>query len=263
MGKKAEKARSDQRAQVARAAKQTKKATEQTSKPSVVHNPSGSVPQAGDPPASITGPAATTSKRTTRLTKVISQEETAVFPSLVSARNNPPRSRSTSTAISSRSGVSTRHSSAQKAAAERISETRQPRRTAVAAKALLEQVIQMSSDDNSDASGELQSDSLVEYDEDGDDSLGGESDGSSDTIEDPEVEVAPSGQLKLVALKLVAPTQKAPKQRPAAAPVSRGTKKRVQVDSSDDDDDDDDDGKSSQFEHLSPLLLTHIEYRTF
>jgi hypothetical protein len=134
-------------------------------------------------------------------------------------------------------------------------ETRPPRQTAVAAKALFQQVSQTSSDDDSDASGESQNDVLAEYDED-DDSLGGESDSDK---EGPKVEVTRSGQLNLVASK-----QKAPKQKPAATPViavSHGMEKRTQVDS-DNDLKDDDDGESVI--RLSPVL-THmdLEYRTF
>ena len=86
MGKRALKVRSEQRAQVARATKQTKKDTGQTSKPKPSNADNSSGPVSGDPPAaSATEPqaAATTRKRTTKSTKVISQEETAFFPSSV------------------------------------------------------------------------------------------------------------------------------------------------------------------------------------
>ena len=232
MGEKAKK----ERAQVARLAKKAKRNAGQLSKPSdkpsAPDNPPA--PKSNYPPEPTAGSANTNKQKLTskQLTKGISLKATALISkSSALAQSNPPRSRSTSAAMSSGSvaGVSTRGSCARKPAS--ILETRPPRQTAVAAQALLQQVL-MSADGDSDASEEPQSDGLAEFDEDEDESLESENDQGGSDIEIGGVVVAPSGQLNLVA----------PKQKQVAAPatvVSYGSKK-TQVDSEDSEDDEDD-----------------------
>ena len=125
--------------------------------------------------------------------------------------------------------------------AESVLETCPPRQTAVAAQALFQQVL-TSADEDSDASGEPQGDSLAEFDED-DESLGSENDQGQSNIEFGDIVVAPSGQLNLVA----------PKQKQVAT--------LTQVDS--EDWEDDNKGESPLYVCASLVYLPYVGYRAF
>jgi hypothetical protein len=243
MGEKGKK----ERAQKAQLAEKIKKDAGQLSqhsdKPSASNNPPAY--ETSYPPT--TGPADTNGqKRTTRQpTKGILQKPTACTS--VSAHRNLPHLRSTSIATSFGpiTGVSTKGSHTMTASinAESVLETHPPRQTAVAAQALFQQVL-TSADEDSDASGEPQSDSLAEFDED-DESLGSENDQGHFDIEVGNVVVAPSGQLNLVA----------PKQKQVVA--------LAQVDSEDWEDDEDNEGESPLFVCASLVYLAYVGYRAF